>query len=89
MKHLKFSLCCLIFAGMVIALANPQMGEGVEKGKRRGVDLMFCVDVSNSMLAQDYSPNRLTAVKQGLLSMMDKLHGDCRLRMRYMAIMTM
>ena len=76
MKHLKFSLCCLIFACMVFALTNPQMGEGVEKGKRRGVDLMFCVDVSNSMLAQDYAPDRLTAVKQGLLSMMDKLRGD-------------
>lgn len=76
MKHLKFALCCLIYACLVIAWANPQKGEGVEKGKRRGVDIMFCVDVSNSMLAQDYSPNRLTAVKQGLLSTVDRLHGD-------------
>ena len=76
MRHLKFGLCCLIYACLVLALANPQMGEGVEKGKRRGVDLMFCVDVSNSMLAQDYAPNRLAAVKQGLLSLTDKLGGD-------------
>ena len=67
MKRFKFVLHCLVYTCIVVALANPQMGNGVEKGKRHGVDLMFCVDVSNSMLARDYSPNRLGAVRQGML----------------------
>ncbi|MBO4282282.1 MAG: VWA domain-containing protein, partial [Bacteroidales bacterium] len=76
MKTFKGVLHCLIYALLVIALANPQMGTGVEKGKRRGMDLMFCVDVSNSMLARDYTPNRLAAVRQGMLSLVDRLGGD-------------
>ncbi|MBO7464847.1 MAG: VWA domain-containing protein, partial [Bacteroidales bacterium] len=76
MKRFKFVLHCLVYTCIVVALANPQMGNGVEKGKRHGVDLMFCVDVSNSMLARDYSPNRLGAVRQGMLSLIDRLGGD-------------
>lgn len=76
MKNLKFALYCLVYALLVFAVANPQMGAGVEKGKRRGIDLMFCVDVSNSMLACDYAPNRLEAVKQGMQSLIGKLGGD-------------
>ena len=76
MKNFKFTLHCLIYTCLVLALANPQMGTGVEKGKRRGVDLMFCVDVSNSMLARDYVPNRLEAVKQGMQTLIGKLGGD-------------
>ena len=76
MRHFKFSLYMLAYSCMVLALANPQVGSGVEKGKRQGVDLMFCVDVSNSMLARDYSPNRLGAVRQGMLSLIDRLGGD-------------
>ncbi|MBR6918777.1 MAG: VWA domain-containing protein, partial [Bacteroidales bacterium] len=76
MRHFKFSLYMLAYSCMVLALANPQVGSGVEKGKRQGIDLMFCVDVSNSMLARDYSPNRLGAVRQGMLSLIDRLGGD-------------
>lgn len=76
MKNLKFILCCLIYACLIFTIANPQLGSGVEKGKRRGVDLMFCIDVSNSMLARDYAPNRLVSVKQGMMSLLDKLGGD-------------
>ena len=76
MKHFKFVLCLLAYSCMVLAIANPQVGNGVEKGKRQGLDLMFCVDVSNSMLARDYTPNRLGAVRQGLLSLVERLGGD-------------
>lgn len=75
-QHFKFTLICLIWACLVFALANPQMGSGVEKGKRKGIDIMFCIDVSNSMLAQDYTPNRLEAAKRALLLFVDKLKGD-------------
>ena len=75
-QHFKFILVCLIWTALVFALANPQMGSGVEKGKRKGIDIMFCVDVSNSMLAQDYTPNRLEAAKRALQLYIDKLKGD-------------
>lgn len=76
MQHFKFILICLILSCLVFALANPQIGSGVEKGKRKGIDIMLCIDVSNSMLAQDYAPNRLEAAKRALLLFVDKLKGD-------------
>ena len=61
---------------MVIALANPQKGTGKVTEKRKGISIMFCIDVSNSMLAQDYTPNRIEAAKRGLSSFVDNLQGD-------------
>lgn len=75
-QHLKFSILCMVFACLIVALANPQKGRGTVKAKREGISIMFCVDVSNSMLAQDYTPNRIEAVKRALLSYVDKLNGD-------------
>lgn len=76
MKLVKFILLCLAYACLVLAIANPQIGSKVEKGKRKGIDIMFCLDVSNSMLARDLPPNRLDAAKSSLLSFIDKLKGD-------------
>ncbi|MDD4581751.1 MAG: VWA domain-containing protein [Bacteroidales bacterium] len=76
MKLVKFILLCLAYGCLVLAIANPQIGSKVEKGKRKGIDIMFCLDVSNSMLAQDLSPNRLEAAKSTLLSFVDRLKGD-------------
>ena len=76
MQHFKFILACLIWICLVFALANPQMGSGVEKGKRKGIDIMLCLDVSNSMLAQDYAPNRLEAAKRAMSLFIDELKGD-------------
>ena len=60
MKHLKFSLLMLALTFFIIAAANPQTAGKVEKVKRQGVDIMLCLDVSNSMLAADIQPNRLS-----------------------------
>ena len=76
MQHFKFVLACVIWTCLVLSLANPQMGSGKEKSKRKGIDIMFCIDVSNSMLAQDYTPNRLDAAKRALQLYIDKLKGD-------------
>jgi Ca-activated chloride channel family protein len=76
MQNFKFILVCLIFSCLVFALANPQMGSGVEKGKRKGIDIMLCVDVSNSMLAKDYAPNRLEAAKRAMSLFVEELKGD-------------
>jgi len=76
MQHVKLFLACLIWTCLTFALANPQLGSKVEKGVRKGIDIMFCIDVSNSMLAEDYPPNRIESAKRSMLSFVDKLQGD-------------
>ena len=73
---IKFLLSMLAFSSLVIAIANPQVGSRLEKVKRKGVDLIIALDVSNSMLAQDIKPNRLAASKQAISNLIDKLEGD-------------
>ena len=76
MKHIKFSLIMLALACFILALANPQVGSSLEKGMRKGVDIMVCMDVSKSMLAEDIKPNRLEASKMAMSRFVDKLQGD-------------
>jgi len=76
MHHLKFSLFLLGLICLIFALANPQVGSSLEKGTRKGVDIMICMDISNSMLAEDIQPNRLEASKMALSRFIDKLQGD-------------
>jgi Ca-activated chloride channel family protein len=73
---IKFVLYIIAFASIIIALANPQIGTKVEEGKRNGSDLMILLDVSNSMLAGDLSPNRLENAKRAISQMIDNLRAD-------------
>ena len=76
MKHIKFTLFMLAFTFLILSLANPQVGSSLGKGKRKGVDIMMCVDVSNSMLAEDIKPNRIEASKMAISRFIDQLKGD-------------
>ena len=67
MRHVKFAVLMLALACFIFAAANPQTAGQVEKTKRRGVDVMFCLDVSNSMLATDVQPSRLAACKMAMI----------------------
>ena len=67
-------LFCLIF--LVLAMINPQMGTKMETFKRFGVDIVFAVDVSRSMLAEDIVPNRLEKSKQLVNQIINALNGD-------------
>ena len=58
------------------ALARPQWGEEYREVKRRGIDLLFALDTSHSMLADDLSPNRLDRARMGILDFIDRLEGD-------------
>ncbi len=58
------------------ALARPQMGYEFREVKRRGIDLLFALDTSHSMLADDLSPNRLDRARMGILDFVDRLEGD-------------
>ena len=67
-------LFSLIF--LVLAMVNPQMGTKMETFKRFGVDIVFAVDVSRSMLAEDIVPNRLEKSKQLVNQIINTLNGD-------------
>jgi Ca-activated chloride channel homolog len=72
----KFVLYMLAFSFLIIGLINPLVGTKLEEVKRKGADLMICLDVSNSMKAEDLQPNRLGKAKQALSKLIDKLEGD-------------
>ena len=68
-----FSLAFLFF---VLGLARPQIGAKLSERKTKGAEVMICLDVSNSMLAEDYSPNRLERAKLAISRIVDRLHED-------------
>ena len=75
-KNWKFALLMGALASMFIALANPQLGSKIEKVQRKGIDMIIAVDISNSMLAEDIKPNRLSRAKRAISKLVDKLQGD-------------
>jgi Ca-activated chloride channel homolog len=72
----KFILLMIGYAFLIMALVDPQSGSKLEKVQRKGIDLMIALDVSNSMLAQDITPNRLERAKQEISKLIDQLDGD-------------
>lgn len=74
--YTKFVLVLLALVALIFGIANPQMGIKTEKVKRRGIDVMIALDVSNSMLAQDVKPNRLERAKLFISRFMEKLQND-------------
>ncbi|MGB1318859.1 MAG: vWA domain-containing protein, partial [Flavobacteriales bacterium] len=61
---------------LLVGMANPQIGTKYEEVKREGFELMICLDVSNSMLAEDLTPNRLERAKQAISRLVDRLKND-------------
>ena len=72
----RIVLFTLAFMFFVIGLARPQIGAKLSERKIKGAEIMICLDVSNSMLAEDYSPNRLERAKMAISSIVDKLRDD-------------
>ncbi|WP_435136139.1 vWA domain-containing protein [Formosa sp. A9] len=73
---LKLIMLCLAFACLSVALVNPKIGTKLETVKREGVDIVFAVDVSKSMLAEDIAPNRLEKAKQLVTQIINNLASD-------------
>lgn len=71
---LALRLTCLFF--FVVALARPQSGEGRQKAKNEGLEMVLAIDVSNSMLSEDARPSRLELAKKELSRFIDSLGGD-------------
>lgn len=72
----KMTLTLLGMAFLVVSLANPQMGTRMEKGKRMGSDVAICLDLSNSMMAEDIQPNRLERSKRVVSNLLSTMAGD-------------
>ena len=73
---IKFVVWALCIATLIIALVNPKLGSKIETVTRQGVDVVFAVDVSKSMLAEDVAPNRLEKSKQLVTQIINNLVGD-------------
>lgn len=74
--HIKFGFFVLAIALFSIAMANPQWGTKREKIKTKSSDVFIALDISNSMLAQDVSPNRLEKAKHFSQKLIKSLAGD-------------
>ena len=75
-QRFKFILVMTAFIFLVLAAANPQKASTIGNKERKGADIMICLDVSNSMLAQDLSPNRLERAKMAINQLISQLNGD-------------
>ncbi|WP_027394329.1 vWA domain-containing protein [Aquimarina latercula] len=73
---LKIVVISLAFACFIIALVNPKVGTKLETVKREGVDVVFAIDVSKSMLAEDIAPNRIEKTKQLVTQIINNLASD-------------
>jgi len=75
-RAIRFAFVLLALALAIIALAKPHWGYTYEDVKRRGLDLLFAVDTSRSMLSNDVAPNRLERVKLAAQDLITELEGD-------------
>ena len=73
---IRIILWDLAFLCFVIGISRPQMGAKLKEHEAKGAEIMICLDVSNSMLSQDYSPSRLDRAKLAISRVVDKLQGD-------------
>ena len=76
LRHLPFALRAAAFALLVVALARPQDVEQNVRTNTEGIDIMLAIDVSGSMLARDFKPDRITAAKEVAGSFIAHRYGD-------------
>ena len=74
--NLKLILECLAILLLSIGLANPKIGTELNSINREGVDIVFAIDVSKSMLAEDVAPNRLLRSKRIISEIINSLNSD-------------
>ncbi|HEY5471240.1 MAG TPA: VWA domain-containing protein [Bacteroidales bacterium] len=73
---IKFILQVIVILSVIIMIARPQFGSKIEDVKKQGVEVIIALDVSNSMLAEDIQPDRLTRAKQAISRLVDNLDND-------------
>jgi len=75
-QALKFWLMLSAIAFLIVIMAGPQFGSKVDTVKKKGIEVMICLDLSNSMLSGDIAPSRLEKSKQILSKLVDGLDND-------------
>jgi Ca-activated chloride channel family protein len=73
---IKFIIFLVAYSIIIFGLARPQFGSKLTEAKRKGIELIIALDVSNSMMAQDIQPNRLERAKQAISRLVDQLTND-------------
>lgn len=73
---IKFCILMIALAMIIIMLARPQMGTKISNEKRHGIEAIICLDISNSMMAEDVSPSRLDKSKMLVENMVDNFTDD-------------
>lgn len=76
LRHAPFVLRCVAYALLVVALARPQDVDEQRRSSAEGIDIMLSVDVSGSMLARDFKPDRITAAKEVAGKFIADRYGD-------------
>ncbi|QKG80011.1 vWA domain-containing protein [Tenuifilum thalassicum] len=72
----KFTLLSIAFFLIIVSLAGPQVGAKLTEVKRKGMEMIIALDVSNSMLAEDIKPNRIERAKQAISQLIEKFQED-------------
>ena len=72
----KLVVMLLALVGLILGLVNPKIGTKMETVKREGIDIVFAMDVSKSMLAEDVVPSRLEKSKQIVSQLINQLGND-------------
>lgn len=77
-KRIRYKFICfeIALALVVCALAQPQFGSKLRESSREGMEIMLAVDVSNSMLAEDFEPNRLERTKYAIGRLLENVTED-------------
>lgn len=73
---IKMVLLAVTLGALILALVNPKFGTRIETVKRQGVDIVFAIDVSKSMLAEDIAPSRMGKAKQLASQIINNLASD-------------
>jgi Ca-activated chloride channel family protein len=76
LRHILFIFRMLAISCIIIAMARPQTGSEQQITSGEGIDIVFCIDISGSMLAQDFTPNRMEAAKQVASEFIDRRPTD-------------
>ena len=75
-RHLPFVLRCVAVALLIIAIARPQTSESGSSSTAEGIDIVLAIDISTSMLARDFTPDRVAAAKDVAANFINDRRGD-------------
>lgn len=76
LRNIKRGVWVLAVMLLFVAISRPQMGYEWHEVKRKGIDILFAVDTSRSMLAEDLTPSRLERARLGIIDFVARLEGD-------------